>query len=332
MERVPVKRYHAAIHTTGGNMLFGNYQFNCLFTEPALLPPYKGSTFRGVFGRALKKTVCALRLRDCKTCLLKNNCLYALVFETADTVDSSSNSRIAATPHPFVIEPPCEEKTDYKEGEFFNFNLILFGEVNRSIPYFVYALSQMGTDGIGRKRNNTGGRFVLKDVLSGGKLVYSSENQKIETENAYSRLELKSPQAPEEEISRLRLDLITPLRLKFENRLNADLPFHVLIRAALRRVSSLFSFYNNGEPELDYRGLVKRAEEVCIKENQLKWYDWRRYSFRQEQGMLMGGITGKVVYEGKIAEFIPLLELCEKLHIGKQTAFGLGKFEMEIME
>jgi CRISPR/Cas system endoribonuclease Cas6 (RAMP superfamily) len=190
----------------------------------------------------------------------------------------------------------------------------------------------MGTDGIGRKRNNTGGRFVLKDVLSGGKLVYSSENQKIETENAYSRLELKSPQAPEEEISRLRLDLITPLRLKFENRLNADLPFHVLIRAALRRVSSLFSFYNNGEPELDYRGLVKRAEEVCIKENQLKWYDWRRYSFRQEQGMLMGGITGKVVYEGKIAEFIPLLELCEKLHIGKQTAFGLGKFEMEIME
>jgi hypothetical protein len=34
-------------------MLYGKYQFVCRFQDDASLPCYKGSTFRGVFGRAL---------------------------------------------------------------------------------------------------------------------------------------------------------------------------------------------------------------------------------------------------------------------------------------
>lgn len=62
-------------------MLFGRYQFTCRFTEDALLPPYKGSTFRGAFGGALKKVVCAVREKDCSRCLLAARCVYARVFE-----------------------------------------------------------------------------------------------------------------------------------------------------------------------------------------------------------------------------------------------------------
>ena len=79
------------------------------------------------------------------------------------------------------------------------------------------------------------------------------------------------------------LTLMTPMRLKFKNRLKADLPFHVLVRAMLRRVSSLLEYYDGGEPQLDYRGLVKRAEDVKIISSDLRWFDWRRYSFRQDQ-------------------------------------------------
>jgi len=95
----------------------------------------------------------------------------------------------------------------------------------------------------------------------------------------------------------------------------------------LRRVSSLFSVYDGKEPELDYRGMVKRAEEVRMVKNELQWHDWRRYSFRQDQAMLLGGMIGSVTYSGALGEFIPLIELCARLHIGKQTTFGLGKFE-----
>ncbi|MCL5126468.1 MAG: hypothetical protein M1511_18605 [Deltaproteobacteria bacterium] len=57
-------------------MLFGKYNFNCLFNSEAELPPYKGSTFRGAFGVALKKVTCALKLRDCPGCPLTGRCVY----------------------------------------------------------------------------------------------------------------------------------------------------------------------------------------------------------------------------------------------------------------
>ena len=46
--------------------------------------------------------------------------------------------------------------------------------------------------------------------------------------------------------------------------------------------------------------------------------------------MLMGGLVGSVTFEGKIGEYLSLIEFCSKVHLGKQTSFGLGKFKVEI--
>jgi hypothetical protein len=61
-------------------MLFGEYHFIGILEDDALLPPFKGSTFRGVFGRALKEVVCALKRQECPTCLLRSQCVYTQVF------------------------------------------------------------------------------------------------------------------------------------------------------------------------------------------------------------------------------------------------------------
>ena len=42
--------------------------------EPLRLPPYKGSTFRGAFGVAFKRTVCIVRHRQCERCLIRTQC------------------------------------------------------------------------------------------------------------------------------------------------------------------------------------------------------------------------------------------------------------------
>jgi hypothetical protein len=42
----------------------------------------------------------------------------------------------------------------------------------------------------------------------------------------------------------------------------------------LRRVSSLMAAYNGGEPDVDYRGLVHRAQQVAIARFDLQWVDW----------------------------------------------------------
>ena len=69
-------------------MLFEKYDFTCRLDTDAELPCYKGSTFRGVFGRALKKVVCALKQQECETCLLNTKCIYARVFELSVSVNA----------------------------------------------------------------------------------------------------------------------------------------------------------------------------------------------------------------------------------------------------
>ena len=313
-------------------MLYGTYQFFCVFKNDAYLPYYKGSTFRGVFGRALKKVVCALKREECSQCLLRQRCIYALVFETSISMALSEGSRTASPPHPFVIEPPLTTETKFLKGSFFNFNLLLFGEINNSLPYFIYAFEQMGKTGIGKKINGSRGKFTLKEVKSGSALIYSATDKKLNTTNKLKVLSIDNPANLSDKKIFLKLVCETPLRLKFKNRLNADLPFHVLVRAMLRRVSSLLNCYGAGEPPLDYKGLIKKAAYVQTLDSSLKWFDWKRYSFRQNKSMLMGGITGSITYEGDLAEYLPLIEFCEKVHLGKQTSFGLGKIKAEIVQ
>jgi len=312
-------------------MLYGKYRFFCRLTDEAILPCYKGSTFRGVFGRALKRVVCALKTQECGRCLLKRRCVYAMVFETQDTLNPPEGSRIVAAPHPFVIEPPLTMETRFAEGSAFDFRLLLFGEANHNLPYFIYAFEQMGKIGIGKRINGKRGHFSLEEVKSGDRSIFSSADQTLKELNPFS-LALKDTEDCPKSTFRLKLNMITPLRLKFENRLKADLPFHVLVRAMLRRVSSLYNFYGHGEPPLDYRGLVKKAMDVKILDDDLSWFDWRRYSFRQDKAMLMGGMTGSVTYEGKLGEYMPLIEFCTEVHLGKQTSFGLGKIQAETAE
>ncbi|OGP82815.1 MAG: hypothetical protein A2V87_10495 [Deltaproteobacteria bacterium RBG_16_58_17] len=44
--------------------------------------------------------------------------------------------------------------------------------------------------------------------------------------------------------------------------------------------------------------------------------------------MLMGGMVGRAVYAGDLVEFLPLIRFCERVHLGKQTAFGLGRISI----
>ncbi len=310
-------------------MLFGRYQFSCRLTSEAILPHFKGSTFRGVFGRALKNVVCALKTQECEQCLLKQRCVYALVFETVVSSEIPTGSRIAGPPHPFVIEPPLDTKTRFLKGTSFDFYLLLFGEANRNLPYFIYAFERMGRIGIGRRVNGKRGLFNLKEVRVEDKPIYSGTDQKLIIDDVFSVLLLPDAEGSPDEDFRLKVRIMTPIRIKYKNKLKAELPFHVMIRAMLRRMSSLFNCHGEGEPDLDYRGLVKRAEDIRVVEDHLRWYDWKRYSFRQDKSMLMGGIVGSVAYEGKIEEYMPLIEFCSKVHIGKQTTFGLGKLEAE---
>ena len=136
------------------------FQLHIEARQPIILPPYKGATLRGGFGNAFKKVVCALKVKECSDCILKEQCVYSYVFETPPPNGAIVMRKYRAVPHPFIIEPPPEKRMGYKPGDELTFGLTLIGKAIDYLPYFIYTFDELGNIGIGKGR----GKYTLKTV------------------------------------------------------------------------------------------------------------------------------------------------------------------------
>ncbi len=268
--------------------------------------------------------------QDCKTCMLNQTCPYAYIFETPKVNGMNVQHQAANLPHPFVIEPPVTKQAEFQAGDEFSIGLVLFGNSIALLPYFVYTFDQMGRMGLGKGR----GKFELTTVAArdaifdGNEIeVYNSQSQMLN--GNFKTWEFKDllSQQPGDNPERITINLVTPLRILDKNRLVSQLPFHLLMRNILRRISLLGRIHCGSDWNLPYKDILSQAEqEVELVDSQTSWYSWERYSNRQRTRMNMGGIIGSLTYQGNITPFLPLILLGQFTHIGKNTTFGLGKY------
>lgn len=288
--------------------------------ERIFLPPYKGSALRGGFGLAFKQVACVGR-GECSTCMLRTSCVYSYIFETPPPPDTEVMRKYPYAPHPFVLEPPLDGRTEYSPGDPLSFGLVLVGRAVDYLPYFIFTFSELGKLGLGRNR----GKFSL---VGAWEVLPDGEEQVYDGEK-FRRPRPWRPSAEGPlEVREVVLTFLTPTRIKYRERLASKLDFHVLIRSLLRRISLLSYFHCGRELKLDFRGLIRRAQEVELAESELAWYDWGRYSGRQGARIKLGGFVGKVRFRGKLGEFMPLLLTGQEVHVGKGTSFGLGWYRM----
>lgn len=299
--------------------------------DPLQIPPYKGSTLRGGFGSVFKETVCVVEHRDCARCLLRSRCAFPYVFDTPVPEDAARLRKYPAAPHPFVFLPPLEEKTLYRSGESLAFDLTLIGKGADFLPYFIYTFGRLGERrGLGKGR----GRFAVETVSwlspQGEEAVIYDGNSKT-LRNVFRSVTVQDLPTlfALSTLHFLTLHFVTPTRLVYAEALTAVPDFHVLIRVLLRRLSNLAYFHCGTELNLDFRGLIAAAEQIETVSSDLRWYDWERYSARQDARMKLGGFVGRATYQGDLQPFLPLLRLGEVVHVGKGTSFGLGKYVME---
>lgn len=305
----------------------------CRFSTPAFLPTFKGSTLRGAFGHALKKVACALKNQECQSCLLARSCAYGLIFAT----EKLSGGRMSARPHPYVLNPPVTEQQQYKQNENLTFNLVLLGPAASFLPHIVYAVEEMGKTGVGSGTKTGDGRFDLQAISTSTDaskekpvVLYEERNKTLQTPLQLLRLDLDDSKA--DGVRELAIDLVTPLRIKEENRLQGQISFLSLTRAALRRVTLMEEHYGNGELKLDYQDLIQQALAIQTSSQNVRWHEYKRYSNRQKQSMLLGGLTGRMHFQGNLSPFLPLFNYCRHINLGKQTAFGLGKIRVAALQ
>ncbi len=300
-------------------------RFELEAVDSVQLPGFRGTAFRKVLARAFRQVACALKSAECNDCPLSSSCVYAYLFETQVTEDFIETEKQRAVPHPFVLCPPFEERHYYRPGEQFVFMLTLTGKAEKYIPYFIYAFSEIGKRGTGKGR----GRFRVYRVINcqTDTDIYNN-NGKIDCRacQAVSWRDIVS-KAGDLNAGDLTMRFSTPTRIKHRGAFVRNPEFHVLMQNLLRRISELSYFHCSHEINLDFKGLIKKADNVNVKERKLSWESWG-YSDAEKSMMKLEGFTGEITFTGDFTDFLPFIILGQYIHVGKGTSFGLGRYEI----
>jgi len=295
------------------------YTVNYRFQEKAVLPRYKGSIIRGLFGMHLRKTVCVNpKLSSCRTCVVGAKCAYCRMFEPT----RQQGGDVIDLPHPFVLEPPEDNRTEYQTGDDFAFGLLLFGEAVEEFPYALVAFKGMEKIPIGFQGKR--GAVVLSKITAFDKTIYDSAADRLEE----YRVPCPAGWGPAPS-GGATVNLVTPMRIMLDKRLQKRLTFKGFFKTLIRRISSLRYYYSREKMDPDeVRRLIEMSEDIKTVEDKTFWQDWKRYSAKQKEEMNLGGLVGAIRYRGDLEPFWPYLKLGELVHVGKNTSFGLGRYEI----
>ncbi len=301
------------------------YRFLCRALTPIDLPPYAGSTWRGLLGWSLRRTACITRSPTCDGCLVAANCPFFRLFEVPKPAPDDPRGQTVS--HPFVLDLDDEGTRRIPPGGTLSLGITIIGDANVLLPNLVYALSQAGETGIARNR----GRFRLHQVLQERWL--SSDDWEVVLDADGTGLTpipvgpVDLPPPPE----RPRVDLVTPLRIKRFGRLVGPAEFEAgdFLRALCRRLDTLDRHFGEGTPGGLCPGLTDLLADMRPEPADLRWLDWTRYSSRQGTRMQLGGLVGHFALPAEITGALwPLLWLGQWVHIGKSTSFGLGTYRL----
>ncbi len=282
-----------------------------------VLPSFLGSTLRGGFGSVFRKITCITHKNSCRDCLLKNKCVYSYIFESP-----GENARYTYIPHPFVIEPPFFVE---KPVHSLRFNLILFGNAIEYLPYFIYTFEELGNIGLGKERI----KYRIKEITSKGDLIYDGETKILRNSPAPitgDEIETELNSRNKKPVRQITLEFLTPTRIKEKGRFTDKIDFAILLKNLTRRISLLSKYHC----EQEWDAGMEVTSPIKTKASNLLWCDLERYSSRQGMRIKLGGVMGELTFEGNLSPHLPLLLLGEYTHIGKATAFGLGKYKIEL--
>lgn len=293
---------------------------------------YQGSAWRGILGWELQKLICPFdRQAQCQSCIINNSCPYFLLFEKKSQV-----SGLFDAPRGYVLYPD-QDHTGLR------LDLTLFGSCADFAPAVVEALKRTKKRGLGKERIPFAIQGISQVLPDGGSI-------RIETSNCLQN-SLKGPfplsdwlVGLQEETSSLKMDLITPLRLRRQGKyVNRFDPIFYL-EALARRLEALHCLFDGGQPlgREKWEALRSCFENELGSMNpasgnhignawtaDLNWRDYSRFSNNQKRKVPMGGLVGRVSFPRLSSRLVQWMRAAELVHVGKGAVMGLGKVQIK---
>ncbi|NLW30346.1 MAG: CRISPR system precrRNA processing endoribonuclease RAMP protein Cas6 [Fibrobacter sp.] len=297
---------------------YNRFTINLSLNDSKPISRFVEATIRGGFGITLRKLVCPSVEKNCAECILRHSCIYCYLFETTPQSNSPRLKNYKALPRPFTLW--CEQNENT-----INIELVLIGNAIKTLPYFIYTLRKLGSQGLGKERI----RYELKTVRAGEKVVYDNSSDEIDMQFAKDKLDIKQGKA---QTGRCVLNFYSPMILRKNGRIVDGYDSHAFFSTLMRRITSLFVIHCDGENFDDLKPLLKLWEEKIKAQTSLKRVHKSRFSTRQNRRIKYDGFTGEVILEGDLGTFMPFLNAGEILSVGKNTAFGYGKYKIKEIE
>lgn len=307
-------------------------QFTAQVKTPLELDEHSGSSLRGSLYNAIWKRFCTNKQAPtCADCPLHSMCpVSALV---APLREEWTHGR--DIPRPYIILPPLSGARRYEPGESLTFGITLFGNIINLLPYIMLSIDAFESSGLGRPlHDHQGQRGLFKvqlvescNLLNGTRhIIYKAGKPLVGTPAlAMTETDVRARAAtlPKEQIT---LNLLTPMRLKDQERLVSRITFRPFIQRLVERLNNLITLYGEDTTGFSYdlTNLKEVAEEIRCIEDDSHWKDVGSHSRRQQRFVPVGGILGQITFIGDMTPFLDLLVWGELIHVGKSCVKGNG--------
>lgn len=300
---------------------YQHFVFHCRAADrPYIFKNIPGFVLHSVLGKELHGKACFHPGAQCEPCADRFICPYGRMFVTFMRKDENALAGCNRATHPFVMW--CDAPL-YRQVHAFRIHLILPEHAVQFFPYFVYSLTNAGNDGLFKARI----RFLIENVTCREtELVQNNLLQNWRPQPLHTFELGNEPGQPVEVDQQIMIQ--SPLRIKYEGRLQRELQAVPFLRAVQRRSNQFCALYGSLEQPQDLVDLAQ-VELTPLDFDPPGWEDYTFRSVRQQQQLKLGGIRGAYRLSGKLPRgLLQMLELGEVLHIGKNIGFGLGKYRL----
>ena len=317
-------------------------RFELELQTPIILPPFKGSAFRGGLSQAFMHGMSdcpALRCAgfqkppEClkEQCGKVSSCLYARIFEAPPPNGRNGRSRFQNAPRPYVINPPLTFQERFEKGDVLECTLVLMGPARDTMPQWVRAMQTLGETGLGASLGlgQGKGRFSVRaaDLMDYPEpfRIFDGDTKTFTPPPIGNRI---APGFQANRQDRVDMNFFTPLRIKEKKKLVTRLEFSTLFRSLARRLEVCTILYGREEGLPDLKTLESKTDGIHGIRSRLEWHDPERDSRRQNTRMRFGGLMGTISFEGDVVPFLPVLAMGAHLHVGQLTTMGHGWYGM----
>ena len=295
-------------------------EFRITFQKSGMLPVYPGSLLRSVIGRHLFEQSCIVDDKNCELCRYQTECPYGFLYEpNSKWQHKHASQQMHFLPPHYVLATP-ELAHPVAKGQLYVFSVKFFQADSFMISSFIKAVHATGKSGIGADRIT----FTVDEVHQKLENGIDIENPRsIQTEerkwaNSYSGKSL------------LHIRALSPVRLQQKGKMIRKVSFDDFLQAVKRRVMQTQFIWREHDI-----GASHSLQSDMIYQESYKELSWeskyirqKRFSRSQEKEIPLDG----VIFQGQVQtdnnDLIELLRYGSYVQIGKQTAFGLGNYQM----